>query len=85
MKIFDLNLALSGKDVITREGKRVNSIRYVNGVVHAEIGESSYKFTKEGKLLNSGIKSKFDLFMRPISIVEHFKMIWYTIRTIFKF
>jgi hypothetical protein len=72
LKPFDLEKALAGEPVVTREGEKVKIV-YVSkkdktyqvlGIIFDKITdeEDTYWFTKEGKDLDGG---EYDLFMAP--------------------
>ena len=68
-KPFDLERALAGDEVVTREGLAVTEIHYfkhVNSVyeVYVAVGGLVYACTKEG-LYTFPVEDRFDLFMAP--------------------
>ena len=67
MKPFELQKALEGEKVITREGKKVTQITLFdvnNQFLLAAVVEGELcKFLEDGKINSSGSESPYDLFM----------------------
>lgn len=73
MKEFDLNAALEGQPVITRDGRKVTEIHCFKSYdtdypVHAIINNKVYSYTKEGEYRKND-EHYLDLFMAP-KIIE---------------
>ena len=70
MKPFNIEKALAGDPVITRDGTKVLSIAYCKGALNPVIAlilGNEYVTTHDpdGEYLNRGKEHKFDLFMAP--------------------
>lgn len=68
MKPFNLQLALAGKPVVTRDGRKVAEIYHFKTLksdytVHASIDGYNREYTTEGMYYNNGSESVADLFM----------------------
>lgn len=67
MKPFELQKALEGKKVITREGKNVTQLTLFdvnNHILLAAVIEGELcKFLEDGKINSAGYQSNYDLFM----------------------
>ena len=70
MKPFDLEKALAGEPVVTRDGYRVTDIHLFSGAItnwkviaHIENNSSVYSFTIDGKYSDNDAGSDYDLFM----------------------
>ena len=64
---FDLERALKGDEVVTREGRKVTEIRFVNSEnypICAEIDHTVRHFTNRGRWDDDIKKSDYDLFMK---------------------
>lgn len=82
MKPFDLDAALAGKPVVTRDGSKVDQIilfpeRVIYPVVvHIEGYDSIYQLSKNGivdpfqKFPYGAKRSQFDLFMAPTTVTK---------------
>jgi hypothetical protein len=69
LKPFDLEKALKGEKVITRDGREVSEVHHFKTVtsrytVSAVISGRNYSFTRQGVFI-SGMESEDDLFMAP--------------------
>ena len=86
MKEFDLNAALEGQPVITRDGRKVTEVNYFKSYVgpypvHALINNDFCTYTKEGKYQNND-DHRLDLFMAPkviekwVNVHQYGDQIW---------
>lgn len=75
LKPFDLEAALQGSAVVTREGKEVTEIvqlktmAFSNNSLLAVIGGNLYAFNQDGKIYDN-IECKNDLFMKPTQVTK---------------
>ena len=69
MKKFNLEEALAGKPVITRDGKEATQLVLFKTVGKYPLlcvaDEELLSYTKEGNHVMSGMESSYDLFMKP--------------------
>ena len=69
MKAFDIQKALDGADVITRDGREVYQLTWFDCAnkhcVHGVIDNWIFTWTIEGKFMGNGDEHDKDLFMSP--------------------
>jgi hypothetical protein len=78
---FDLERALAGEPVITRDSKEVTQltlfkVKNTSYPLHGVLDNLLYKWTEDGKFFSGGENHEADLFMKP-KIVEKFYNVYY--------
>ena len=68
MKPFNLNDALAGHSVVTRNGRKVTQLHFFHGItdkycLYGVIDEDLHRFTEKGYFFDDGEEHVLDLFM----------------------
>ena len=84
MKPFNLEEALAGKPVVTRDGRKVTELYLfktagTNYSLHVCINKSLESYTQEGKFYNTDRESIHDLFMEE-PIIERWVNIYHDVK-----
>lgn len=71
MKSFNLNDALAGHPVVTRNGRKVTQLHLFYNItdkysLYGVIGDDLHVFTENGSFFDDGEKSELDLFMESL-------------------
>lgn len=73
---FDLERALAGEPVITRDSKEITQlilfkVKNTSYPLHGVLDNLLYKWTEDGKFFSGGENHEADLFMKP-KVIERF-------------